>query len=129
MELVRWEPVRPAPDDDVMFTGSVERKVPTQEQKTFFGRMRAGWVRFEAGARTNWHTHDGEQLLYIIAGRGCVADTDKTIKVGPGDVVHIPVGARHWHGAEGGEDLLHIAVTGGSQSDWPRPPQVPDPCT
>ena len=34
--------------------------------------LRAGWVRFEPGARTFWHTHPLGQTLAIVSGIGHV---------------------------------------------------------
>ena len=41
-----------------------------------------------------------------------------------GDVVRIPPGVRHWHGATATDGMTHIAVqdqVGGSAVDWMEP--------
>ncbi len=83
--------------------------------------VRALWVTFEPGSRTNWHRHGGEQLLHVVQGEGLVArrEGDETV-IRAGDWVHVPPGEEHWHGA-GPETLMtHLAVTLG-ETDWLDP--------
>ena len=47
--------------------------------------MAVSLVRFEDGSRTHWHTHPGEQLLYILDGQGRVGTEEEELSVGPGD--------------------------------------------
>ncbi|MBT4432716.1 MAG: cupin domain-containing protein, partial [Nitrospinaceae bacterium] len=57
------------------------------------------------GKATRPHTHGCEQMIQILEGAGWfrVGDEEKT--VGPGEVVHIPMGALHELKNEG-EDRL-----------------------
>ena len=34
--------------------------------------LRAHRFAYEPGARSAWHTHDGEQALFVVAGQGLV---------------------------------------------------------
>src|SRR4051795_2978115 len=43
-------------------------------------------------------------------GTGC---RSHRVTVAPGDVVHVPVGVRHWHGATPHGPWVHLAVTAG----------------
>ena len=61
-------------------------------------------VTFEPGCRNNWHIHHaksgGGQILICISGRGYYQEWGKEAQeLHPGDVVNIPVGVKHWHGA------------------------------
>ena len=63
-----------------------------------------GNVTFEPGCRNNWHIHHakkgGGQMLLVTAGEGWYQEWGcPARKLKPGDVVHIPVGVKHWHGA------------------------------
>lgn len=82
-------------------------------------------VTFEAGARTRWHTHPAGQTLLITDGTGWVQfDEDERLEVHPGDVVWIPAGVRHWHGATDDAAMTHIALQGavdGRTVDWLEP--------
>ncbi len=72
-------------------------------------------VTFEPGCRNNWHIHHadkgGGQILVCIAGRGYYQEEGKTAReLHPGDVVNIPAGVKHWHGAAPDSWFSHLAV-------------------
>ena len=72
-------------------------------------------VTFEPGCRNNWHIHHarngGGQILICVAGRGYYQEWGKkAIGMLPGDVVNIPVGVKHWHGAAPDSWFSHLAV-------------------
>ena len=70
-------------------------------------------VAFDAGARTAWHTHPLGQMLIVTAGEGRVQAWDEPVHtIRAGDVVWIPAGEKHWHGAAPGASMAHIAVAG-----------------
>jgi quercetin dioxygenase-like cupin family protein len=74
-------------------------------------RVRAATVRFEPGARTNWHTHPLGQTLFIVSGVGRVQTFGGTPReVRAGDVVWIPPNEKHWHGAGPTTTMVHIAI-------------------
>lgn len=83
------------------------------------GSMRVYRVFFEPGARTHWHAHDGEQTLYVMEGRGrASASGEPGREIGPGDVVYIAPGEKHWHGAGPASAMIHLAVTTGKETAW-----------
>lgn len=68
-------------------------------------------VAFEPGARTHWHTHPLGQTLVVTAGTGRVQHWGGPVQeVRPGDVVRIPPGAKHWHGASPDAPMTHVAT-------------------
>ena len=72
-------------------------------------------VTFEPGCRNNWHIHHaksgGGQILVCVAGRGYYQEWGKPAQeLRPGDVVNIPVGVKHWHGAAPDSWFSHLAV-------------------
>jgi 4-carboxymuconolactone decarboxylase len=74
-------------------------------------RVTGGIVTFQPGARSVWHTHPVGQILIVTAGTGLVQQWGtaiRTIKVG--DVVWIPAGVKHWHGASTTSAVTHIAI-------------------
>ena len=79
-------------------------------------------VTFEAGARTAWHTHPLGQTLIVTAGCGWVQRAGGPIEdIRPGDVVWIPPGEKHWHGATPSTAMTHIAIQekrDGMVVDW-----------
>ncbi len=72
-------------------------------------------VTFEPGCRNNWHVHHadkgGGQILVCVAGRGYYQEWGKeAVEMLPGDVVNIPVGVKHWHGAAPDSWFSHLAI-------------------
>ena len=102
------------------FTGSV-RFDPVYDAPAP-ARVAYNTVTFEPGARTAWHTHPLGQTLIVIAGCGWtqrVGGPRETIR--PGDVVWIPPGEKHWHGATATTGMSHIAIQeklDGKAVDW-----------
>jgi len=69
-------------------------------------------VVFEPGARTNWHTHPAGQALLVIDGEGFYQEKGQPARpLKKGDVVNIPTGVAHWHGATSHHRLVHVAIS------------------
>jgi quercetin dioxygenase-like cupin family protein len=91
------------------FTGSVRIDPLFQAQEP--SRTAGASVTFEPGARTAWHMHPLGQTLIVTAGVGWVQQWGgKTQEIRPGDVVRIPPGQKHWHGATPTTGMTHIAI-------------------
>lgn len=79
-------------------------------------------VTFEPAARTGWHTHPLGQTLIVTAGCGRTQWWGGPVEeIRPGDVVWIPPGEKHWHGAAPGTAVTHIAIQeqlDGRVVDW-----------
>jgi quercetin dioxygenase-like cupin family protein len=105
--LAGSRPTRRAPSES--FTGTVWQDPIITPQAPM--RIVSGRVAFEPGARTAWHTHPLGQTLYVIAGVGRVQAKGGPIReIKPGDVVFIPPGEKHWHGASPTTGMVHIAT-------------------
>jgi quercetin dioxygenase-like cupin family protein len=92
-----------------IFTGEVHTH--TYVDDSIGEHLRLTLVRFSAGGRTTWHRHAFEQGLVIVEGRGIVATEDGEVEVGPGDIVIIPAGEKHWHGGTEETAMAHISIT------------------
>src|SRR5215470_17338036 len=120
MELRRVgsQPSRKGPAE--FFSGTV-RLDPIFEAPTP-ARVACASVTFEPGARTAWHTHPLGQILIVTAGCGLVQRWGGPIEqIRPGDVVWIPPGEKHWHGATPTTAMTHIAIVeklDGKSADW-----------
>src|SRR6478735_4365570 len=98
---------QPAPADN--FTGSA--RIDSFFQANGPARISGARVMFEPGARTAWHTHPLGQTLIVTAGTGRVQRWgDAVDEIRPGDVVWIPPGQKHWHGAAPNSPMTHIAI-------------------
>jgi len=76
-------------------------------------------VAFAPGARSDWHTHPGGQVLYVVSGTAWVqAEGEATVAANPGDAVHAAAGVIHWHGAAPEAPMVHLSITHGGPTEW-----------
>jgi 4-carboxymuconolactone decarboxylase len=102
------QPSRQGPGEN--FTGSV--RVDPLFQASAPARTSGSLVTFEPGARSAWHTHPLDQVLIVTAGTGRVQRWgDPVDEIRQGDVVWIPPGQKHWHGAAPNSSMAHIAIS------------------
>jgi quercetin dioxygenase-like cupin family protein len=88
-----------------LFTGpGVTRQVLLPDSTEY----RINIVHFDQGVRNKWHTHDSEQILLVTAGRGIVATDAEERVVGEGDIIAVPAGEKHWHGATPDSAFSHL---------------------
>lgn len=93
------------------FTGKSYLKPLTNPKETMFMAN----VTFEPGCRNNWHIHKavkgGGQILLCTGGRGWYQEWGQEARaLRPGDVVTIPAGVKHWHGAASDSWFSHVAA-------------------
>ena len=102
------------------FTGTV--RVDPLSNPPAPARVLVVSVTFEPGARTAWHTHPLGQTLIVTAGCGRAQRWGGPVEeIRPGDVVCIPPGEKHWHGATPTTAMTHIAIQEhleGKAADW-----------
>jgi len=112
------QPARQGPAEN--FTGSV--RIDPLFSANGSSRTSGARVTFEPGARTAWHTHPLGQTLIVTAGSGWVQQWGGRIEdIRQGDVVWIPPGQKHWHGATTTTGMTHIAIQeqlDGKTADW-----------
>jgi len=91
-----------------LFAGQVtlQRMVEPEHSKHFMIRQ----VNFAPGARNKFHSHSIDQVLIVTEGKGIVATDKEEVTVVPGDVVFIPAGEKHWHGATKDSTFSHLYV-------------------
>lgn len=110
----------PVQGDASNFTGSVS--VECRFQADAPARIGGGLVTFDPGARTAWHTHPLGQTLIVTEGEGLVQQWEgEIVEIRTGDIVSIPAGLKHWHGATDAVSMTHIAIaeaSGGRSADW-----------
>lgn len=93
-----------------------------------------GNVTFEPGCRNNWHTHratkNGGQILLVTGGRGWYQEWGQEAReLHTGDVVNIPAGVKHWHGAAKDIWFAHIAIEvpgENTSNEWQEPVAAED---
>jgi quercetin dioxygenase-like cupin family protein len=67
-----------------------------------------GWMH--PGGRHSPHTHDVEEAVIFLSGRGVLEIGGETLRVGPGDLVHSPPNTVHSTLNDGDEDLCFVAA-------------------
>lgn len=84
-------------------------------------------VTFEPGCRNNWHIHHGaRQILICVSGEGIYQEWGQpAIRLHAGDIIDIPEGVKHWHGATAGSWFQHLAshvhVADPESNEWLEP--------
>ena len=77
--------------------------------------MSSSRIKFDAGARTNWHLHSAPQLLLVEEGRGRLQELGEPIKdVAAGQPVLTKANVLHWHGAALDQSALQFSVYSGT---------------
>lgn len=72
-------------------------------------------ITFEPGCRNHWHIHraskGGGQILLCVDGKGWYQEEgNEAQSLQPGDVITIPAGIKHWHGAKADSWFSHLAL-------------------
>ena len=103
---IRWS-LEPA--DPRTFTGQAASRLVAGAERGV--DVKAYYVRFEAGARTNWHVHAGTQILIVTQGV-CRYQREHgpAVEIEAGTSVRFEGGERHWHGAGPDEAAAHLAI-------------------
>ena len=82
-------------------------------------RMMIAHVYLARGCIVPKHSHDNEQLTYILEGRLRMwlgEDESEVVDIGPGEVLHIPPNLPHK--GEALEDTLDVDVFSPPRQDW-----------
>jgi quercetin dioxygenase-like cupin family protein len=116
MKVVKLSEVQSEAVSTPLFTGGdVSRQTPFPAGD--LTNMNFGVVSFGSGARNKMHRHTSDQILIITEGTGVVATPTEERTVTAGDVILIPAGEDHWHGAPGATSMAHITIQAkGSQT-------------
>ena len=105
MRVVRMSNVDKETFDSPLFTGpDVSRQTLLPDSKEYNCNV----VNFGKGVRNKFHSHDHEQILIITAGEGIIATEKEEKMITVGDIVLIPAGEKHWHGATADSEFAHI---------------------
>jgi quercetin dioxygenase-like cupin family protein len=85
-------------------------------------------VNFLPGAHTKLNKHSADQVLIVVGGRGFIGDPEHPELVQKGDIVRIPAGTPHVHGAGPDSGFNHVALLSGTteilEDTFQWPPRV-----
>lgn len=116
MKVIRTDQVPKQRATSSLFTGGPVTLQPivTQQMGKYFG---TSLVNFSKGARNKFHSHTSDQVLIVTTGAGIVATEQEELVVRVGDIIYIPAGEKHWHGATKDSEFSHIyVVSAGSKT-------------
>ena len=83
--------------------------------------LNARRIKFEAGARTYWHTHTNDQVIVAEEGEGRYQVQGQPVKAFvPGQAVLLPANMPHWHGAAPGKSVVQATMYAGTLK-WAGP--------
>jgi quercetin dioxygenase-like cupin family protein len=99
---------------------SKETVTPLLDRRLIVGnRMMLAHIYLKKGCIVPLHSHDNEQLTYVLEGAlrfWIGSETGETIVIGPGEVLVIPSNVPHK--AEALEDTLDVDVFCPPRQDW-----------
>jgi quercetin dioxygenase-like cupin family protein len=75
-------------------------------------------IFFDAGAGSRAQRHTAEEVLHVIDGEGMLVTEDELVVVKAGDVVVVPAGVWHWHGASPSTAMCQIVVGLAGKTEW-----------
>ena len=108
MRVTKISEVKKESFSSPLFTGpDVTRQVLLPDSKEFNVNV----VNFGRGVRNKFHAHDSEQILLVTSGNGMIATEAEEKVIIQGDVVIIPAGEKHWHGATKDSNFSHIYLS------------------
>jgi quercetin dioxygenase-like cupin family protein len=114
MRVVKIDEVKKEAVSSPLFTGiDVTRQDLLPDSREFTVAV----VNFGKGVRNKFHVHDSEQILIVTSGKGVIVTEREKKEITAGEVVIIPAGEKHWHGATEDSEFSHIFVyRSGSQA-------------
>jgi quercetin dioxygenase-like cupin family protein len=109
MKVVRIDPGKREPATGPLFIGTVARQAVIGDGDS--SQIRIGVVTFQEGAVNKYHRHTFDQVLFVTEGEGIVQTKgEPEQRVTAGDVIFVPAGEVHWHGAAPGRSMSHLTV-------------------
>lgn len=110
MKIIHSGKVKAEEQSGGIFIGTVKKRSlidPEMGSKNF----RSAIITFPPRAKNKLHTHSGEQILFVIDGKGIVATENEEVEVTKGDIILIPAHEKHWHGANANSIFSHLYIT------------------
>jgi len=108
MNVVKIGKVKKERHSGKLFTGSVTLQPIIGKELN--SDLVISQVNFGPGIRNKFHTHSCQQILIVTKGKGIVATEKEQLTISLGDVVLLPPGEKHWHGAAAGCKFSHLYI-------------------
>ncbi len=110
MKIIRPSEIPGEVQHQRLFIGesTMQHLIDKGESKTFWSCLR----HWGPGTRAKFHAHSSDQLLVVTEGRGFITTEKDKVTVVPGEIVLIPAGEKHWHGATKDLKFAYIQIQG-----------------
>ncbi len=116
LHMTKLDEALAKPDSSRSFEGAVRTHMLVGSEQSKQLELLA--VYFSAGSRTRPHIHDNDQVLYFVQGKGIVATEIEKKICSAGDMVTVPGGTWHWHGATRDQAMCHISLRQQGSTNW-----------
>ncbi|HWH93667.1 MAG TPA: cupin domain-containing protein [Baekduia sp.] len=68
------------------------------------------WTTLDPGHEPRPHSHDHEQIVYIVSGRVRFTVGDESVEAGPGDMLVVPPNVEHYAETLGDEPVVDLSI-------------------
>ena len=110
MKILNLSQPEHVPATGDLFIGKVDRQEYVGEADSAL--LRVNVVSYQDGAVNKYHAHSFDQVLLVTAGEGIVqVEGQPQRHVSLGDLIFVPAGERHWHGAAPGKSMSHLTMS------------------
>ena len=109
MRVVRIAEVPETPNPSPIIVGGIVTVQPVADP-SISNNFMCSVMNFTKGARNKFHSHTSDQILVITNGVGIVATENEEREVTVGDIIDVPAGEKHWHGARKESYMSHITI-------------------
>lgn len=116
MNITRLDRSLAQPAGDDYFEGEVARYTLVAPSSDGDPELLA--VFFGPRARTRPHAHEFDQVLHVIEGRCVVATDAGHYLLSAGEMITVPAGVWHWHGAAGDGPMCHVSIKRAGDDRW-----------
>jgi mannose-6-phosphate isomerase-like protein (cupin superfamily) len=111
MKIIRPSEIPAEVQHQALFIGesSMQSLIDKGMSKDFWSCLR----HWEPGNRAKFHAHSSDQMIIVTEGKGMMVTEKEAFTVTPGEIVFIPAGEKHWHGATKDTGVAYIQIQAG----------------
>jgi quercetin dioxygenase-like cupin family protein len=88
----------------------IVNKVLVDKESSDARHLSLGWIRFDPGAKTDDHTREVEEVIYVVQGKTVIVADNVEYELSPRDSIFLPPGTTHRHENRGAEVLEQIFI-------------------
>ncbi|MDP3724635.1 MAG: cupin domain-containing protein [bacterium] len=105
------KPEVPASHEDPQNPGSFKRVLLAKDDLTLGRVQMLNWARLPVGKKFSRHIHeDMEEIFLVLEGEAKIFVGDESVTMKHGDLVLVPIGAKHWMENVGENDVIYLTI-------------------